>query len=863
MKLCEKIKGYFGDMGLENIEIPLHISENLNTNIELREYQINALKYYIANFQKFNHSHLMFHMATGSGKTVIMASLILDCFARGYENFIFFVNSTAIVEKTKQNFSNPKSSKYLFAPNITIDSKNISINICENLNRCKKGQINIIFTTVQSLFSLLTLERENALTIADFKDKKIVMLADEAHHINAETKKSQNQSQVQDLQSWEGVTKAIYKANEENLMFEFSATLPKDSNVQKKYEDKIIFEYTLKDFRNDGYSKDIKLLKYEGLEREKRMLGAVVCSLYRQHLAVSYQISLKPVILFKSKTIKESKENEGLFLRWLRGLNIGDLERFFENIKEGSGILYEAKIFFCNEKMGELLREIKREFESYFIININDVNELTKNQILINTLEEENNKIRVIFAVDKLNEGWDVLNLFDIVRLMEGAINDTPKEAQLIGRGARYFPFEAIIENQKIGNRNQRKFDELNSPLKALETLSYHGASENDFITRLQAELQAIGLKDDEKETITLELKDEFKESEIYSSGYFATNTAVKIKEDIKNPDNISGYFELEAIKKLPVSAKPVKIPLIDANSIQEQNMIDAIEEAQGKITLEDRSELDFLHLGESIILKAMNKSGDFYTFENLKLVFQNIGGRKEFIHRYLSGIKLSVHHKQNIHHPQTKLKIALLVLEAFKNQMEQKFQSMQLKAWRLTPLKLIGDKIITKVKSHQHIDTEPYRWFAFKNFVGTDTETEFLKFLNAHSDKLDKRFSQWWLLRNERNAQMAVYIDNDDKDDSSSNGRRFEPDFYLFAKPKESKDFEILQCFIEPKGGFLEEMDKWKEEFLKKLLEVPKMVENDEKGYQRQKVKVMGMPFFNENKSNEFNESFVRILQM
>lgn len=860
MKLCERIKGHFGDMGLENIEIPLHISENLNTNIELREYQINALKYYIANFQKFNFSHLMFHMATGSGKTVIMASLILDCFARGYENFVFFVNSTAILEKTRQNFSNPRSSKYLFAPNITIDSKNISINICENLNTCKKGQINIIFTTVQSLFSLLTLERENALTIADFKDKKIVMLADEAHHINAETKKSQSQAQAQDLQSWEGVTKAIYKANEENLMFEFSATLPKDSNVQKKYEDKIIFEYTLKDFRNDGYSKDIKLLKYEGLEREKRMLGAVICSLYRQHLAVRYQISLKPVILFKSKTIKESKENEGLFLRWLRGLNIGDLERFFENIKEGSGILYEAKIFFCNERMGELLREIKREFESYFIININDVNELTKNQILINTLEEENNKIRVIFAVDKLNEGWDVLNLFDIVRLMEGAINDTPKEAQLIGRGARYFPFEAIIENQKIGKRNQRKFDELHSPLKALETLSYHGASENDFITRLQAELQSIGLKDDEKETVTLVLKDEFKESEIYSSGYFATNSAVKIKDEIKNPKNTSGYFALESIEKLPIHQKPIQIPLIDAHNIQEQDMSKAIDEAPQMQILEIRKEFEFKDLGNAIIFKAMNKSGDFYTFENLKLLFRDIQSRQDFIDKYLNTIKISRNEKQNTSRAQTKLKIALLVCESFKNQIEKKIQAFEVKQWHLTPLKLIGDKIITRTKDTEVFDMCKYTQFAFKNFVGTKLEEDFVKFVQGNAPKLDEKFSQWWLVRNERNAQMAIYMRSDEEENQA---KRFEPDFYLFAKPKESKDFEILQCFIEPKGAHIADMDRWKEEFLKKLLEVPRIVENDEKGYYRQKVKVMGMPFFTEGRQNEFDKSFVRILQM
>ncbi|MBK9729619.1 MAG: hypothetical protein IPO86_16070 [Saprospiraceae bacterium] len=40
--------------------------------------------------------------------------------------------------------------------------------------------------------------------------------------------------------------------------------------------------------------------------------------------------------------------------------------------------------------------------------------------MLLNTLEDENNPIRAVFAVQKLNEGWDVLNLYDIVRLSEG-----------------------------------------------------------------------------------------------------------------------------------------------------------------------------------------------------------------------------------------------------------------------------------------------------------------------------------------------------------------------------------------------------------------------------------------------------------
>ena len=42
-----------------------------------------------------------------------------------------------------------------------------------------------------------------------------------------------------------------------------------------------------------------------------------------------------------------------------------------------------------------------------------------KNAQLLNNLEDLDNPIRAIFAVYKLNEGWDVLNLFDIVKVDE------------------------------------------------------------------------------------------------------------------------------------------------------------------------------------------------------------------------------------------------------------------------------------------------------------------------------------------------------------------------------------------------------------------------------------------------------------
>lgn len=70
----------------------------------------------------------------------------------------------------------------------------------------------------------------------------------------------------------------------------------------------------------------------------------------------------------------------------------------------------------------------------------------------------------------RLNEGWDVLNLFDIVRISEGATKTkatTDSEAQLIGR-ARYYPFEYKDEDSYT-----RRFDfgGENSELRVIESL--------------------------------------------------------------------------------------------------------------------------------------------------------------------------------------------------------------------------------------------------------------------------------------------------------------------------------------------------------------------------------------------------------
>ena len=80
------------------------------------------------------------------------------------------------------------------------------------------------------------------------------------------------------------------------------------------------------------------------------------------------------------------------------------------------------------------------DFAEEFSVNMNALSE--ENENIVNNLDEKGNKYRLIFIVDKLTEGWDVLSLFDIVRLYDtrqggpkGTVSKyTISEAQLIGK---------------------------------------------------------------------------------------------------------------------------------------------------------------------------------------------------------------------------------------------------------------------------------------------------------------------------------------------------------------------------------------------------------------------------------------------
>jgi len=228
----------------------------------------------------------------------------------------------------------------LFAPSIKIGEKRIEIRQVDNFQGVQDDCINFCLTTIQGLHTSLNTPHENALTYDDFADQRIVLISDEAHHINSSTKKGKKLKEdtqttigweVETSDDWETTVMRIFHANTDrelpNVLLEFTATEDLSNEyIAEKYQNKVIFDYPLKKFREDGYSKDIEVVQSD-LSPIDRAMQTVVLSQYKRKLFNAIGQDIKPVMMLKSKTIKDNKAFYELFIDTIKKLNVNDLHR--------------------------------------------------------------------------------------------------------------------------------------------------------------------------------------------------------------------------------------------------------------------------------------------------------------------------------------------------------------------------------------------------------------------------------------------------------------------------------------------------------------------------------------------------------
>lgn len=843
-----------------SIDLPEIIKSGLSKKISLREYQIDAFTNFALYFdndglRKNKQVHTLFHMATGSGKTVIMAGLILYLYTKGYRKFLFFVNQTNVLEKTIDNFINPLSNKYLFNDVVEFLGKNVKIKRVENFSgNVLDDDIEILFTTTQKLHMDLFEAKENSLTYDDFENNKVVFISDESHHINSLTKKP-TKDEEEAAKSWEyAVTNALSR-NRDSIMLEFTATCDlKDANVLQKYKDKIIFNYPLISFRESGYTKDFQNVATD-TDLWERTLMALVMSEYRRFLFADLKLNIKPVVMLKSQKIDESKSFYDEFFKKVKELTSYEIQNL--ELVEIEKLTKAINYFKEKDDTLELLEQsIKTSFTENTSIIMNGSSDNNKeNQLLVNSLEDLDNPIRLIFAVDMLNEGWDVLNLFDIVRLYDtrqsksgGKIGSyTIKEAQLIGRGARYCPF--VVDDEEL--KFKRKFDgDISNPNRILETMYFHSKNDSRYISELKNALIETGLQAPDPIILEYRLKDEFKDSDFYKKSFVFSN-----KRLLKGRDEVHSLEPSMRTKTYYYTALSGKGNIV--------NLIgdDTANTSTIKTNLKS---IKFKDIDYNILLGAIERFEEL-RFDILKEKYPSLKSMREFLtsDEFLGNSNVEITYSQDeingkilfsaVKH--ALLKVASHVMAIKPEYVGSKeFEPKQLKV-------ILKDKKISlgaiegnggKGNSQNNCSNEEYRldltnesWYVFNDNYGTSEEKLFVKYFKTNIEpKLKEKNLEYYVVRNERILELAIY--------SFEAGERFEPDFLLFVRKKRSEGSLTYQGYVEPKGNQLLENDAWKEAF---SMQIEK--EHSVKGLFADDYKIIGFPFFNnDNRMEEFEKA-------
>lgn len=844
-------------------ELPKCVTKNLTQKYTIRPYQELAFRNFITYFESekcHKPTQVLFHMATGSGKTLIMAGLILYLYKKGYRNFLFFVNTDNIVQKTKDNFINQTSSKYLFNDEINIDGEIIKVRTVDNFQGCNQEDINICFTTIQGLHMSLNQFKENGLTEDDFAEKKIVLIADEAHHLNIETKKGLSKSEKEDKSNWETTVNRIFNSDRDNVLLEFTATCDlKNTYIKTSYEKKIIIDYPLRKFREDRYSKEVKTFQSH-VPLIDRVLQAILLSQYRLKLFQDNKKTIKPVILFKSDKIDSSKSfYKEQFRPLIENLSEADLTR----IRTQNSHPLLVKMFEYFDKhltTEELIAEIREDFSDEKCVSVNSKEDKGNYQILINSLEDRNNLIRCIFAVDQLNEGWDVLNLFDIVRLYEtrsaerhgGPGKQTIQEAQLIGRGARYCPFTTTDKAERF----LRKFDEdIENELRVCETLYYHCMNNSTYISELTTAMRGIGLMPDNIKECPYILKEDFKNDNLYKHGLvFENERAVKSRNTIT---------ELLPSVRDTIYSYDLSAGASSTTTLLESSADDTSTGERGVL-----KEFVISNIPYPIVHKALRQY-NIFKFNILKQYYPNLTSIRQFItdSKYLGNIKLSIRiSESDITNEQLylALKYTLGKISNRISDIEETYEGTK----EFKPRKLcevFRDKTVSytdphgdgqgisqsngAISEHLKVNLSNEDWFVFTDNYGTSEEKEFVAYFKDHVQDLKNKYDKVYLIRNERQLKLFSF----------NGGERFEPDYVLIMTKQEGNITDQYQIFIEPKGSHLIEKDSWKEEFLLQIEESGRPVKTliDDNNY-----KIVGFPFFNvADRQAQFNEAIIDLL--
>ena len=404
----------------------------------------------------------------------------------------------------------------------------------------------------------------------------------------------------------------------------------------------------------------------------------------------------------------------------------------------------------------------------------------------------------------------------------------------------------------------KRKFDgDLTNDYRILETMLFHSLNNSRYIAELKQALIATGLQPKNPITREYRLKEEFKTSEFYKKSYVYANE--RLPRGRKEMTTVEDSLKTKIYRHTQKSVSGSIVNLFDTNEQEKNTETKQATSHKTRITAILFKKVDYN------ILSGAAACYSELRFEVIKDKYPNVSSLKEFLtsEDYLGNSMLEITQTGDILTGKdifAASKKAMGQIASYIANIKQEFVGSTVFKPRMLKNVLHDKKIsLTAIQENGgHGDSqndcvnEDYRlnltnepWYVFNDNYGTSEEKQLVKYFKTVIEpKLKKKDLEYYLIRNERIPELAIY--------SFAAGERFEPDFLLFIKKKDVSEIKTLQAYIEPKGSQLLLQDAWKENFLSEIKDkhqINDLLCND--------YTILGLPFFNqENRIAEFSKA-------
>ena len=368
------------------------------------------------------------HMATGTGKSYVIFAIAYLSLVMGLAKRVLVLGpaSTIIEQGLREKFKELKN-KIEFNNKLPQRYRGKAINLLTDNDPIEDDSI--VIENINAVYTF------GGITDTLFKNTdEVLVLGDEIHHAYSHLKYADNRLVLDKEEGPEGKKS---EARDERLWMRF---LQENSKItrhigftgtpynQNEYFADIIFNYSIKDATEQKYIKKINsIIRTETDEGDDRLtIDQRFEMVLKNHLenrdkyaykTHSWKRRVKPITIFICPNIKNAQKRSDEFVTFLAG--------------------YEKKHYGAQGTDSEIIDRLRKKV----ICVVSKVSKSEYKQELDNIEETDPKKpggsVEFIFAVNKLSEGWDVDNVFQIVPMEEKVFNSKLLISQVLGRGMR------------------------------------------------------------------------------------------------------------------------------------------------------------------------------------------------------------------------------------------------------------------------------------------------------------------------------------------------------------------------------------------------------------------------------------------